>query len=79
MSEIEFKHTCFMCGSKFRYGLHVYDGQHIPQYQITVCRLCYEGNWDGWAPHLEEKLLKHIKKKGLQVPKRNEKGLFPRD
>jgi len=71
--------TCFICGSTFQFGQHVYDGKYIQKYDITVCSGCYKGNWDGWAKHYEENILKHLKEKGLPVPDKNEAGYLPRD
>ncbi len=71
-------YSCFACGSTFQFGPHIYDGKHIRKYEITVCSGCYEGNWDGWAPHYEEKILKHLNEKELPVPNRNEAGYLPR-
>lgn len=70
---------CFTCGGEFRYGPQRYDGRAINRYDIAVCRACYEGNWDGWAPHYEEKLVAHLDEKGIPHPKRNDKGWWPRD
>lgn len=77
----EFKHMqrCDLCGSEYQFGPHTYDGKYIERYQLGVCRPCYEGNWDGWAPDYEEKILNHLKNKGLPVPERNSKGWLPRD
>lgn len=79
MSEHKFIKLCFMCGSEYQMGPHQYDGKYIPKYQIGVCRGCYDGNWDGWAPHCEEKLIAHLKKQSLPVPERNEKGWLARE
>jgi hypothetical protein len=57
----------------------LYDGTHIQAYGITVCRGCYDGNWDGWAPQFEEAVTRHLIAKGLPLPKRNAKGWLPRD
>lgn len=72
-------YTCFTCGREFQMRPHVYDGAFIPLYQVSVCRICYNGNWDGWAPHYEARLISHFKAKGLPVPTRNAKGWLPRD
>ena len=69
--------TCPSCGSEFRYGPQVYEGKHIPRYQVTVCMICYEGNWDGWANI--DWLMKHLKSMNLPIPKPNSKGWLPRD
>ncbi len=69
---------CQMCSSSYQMGRHIYDGKHIARYNLDVCKTCYDGNWDGWAPHYEEKLLAHLKEQNISVPERNEKGWYPR-
>ncbi len=71
--------TCELCGQKYQMGPHKYDGKYIPRYKLGVCKTCYQNNWDGWAQHCEEKILTHLKEKGIDVPQRNEQGLLPRD
>jgi hypothetical protein len=44
-----------------------------------VCRSCYAGNWDGWAPHYEDDLLEHLEAEGIDEPERLENGLLPRE
>lgn len=70
---------CATCGGEFRMGPDRYEGQHVPRYQITVCGSCYAGNWDGWAPHFEDRVVAVLKSKGLPIPERNAKGWLPRD
>jgi hypothetical protein len=70
--------ACQMCGSKYQMGPQIYEGKHIVAYDLDVCQSCYDGNWDGWAPHYEGKLLAHLREKSMPVPERNEKGWFPR-
>ena len=70
---------CDLCRNNYQMGPHRYEGKFIPRYQLSVCGTCYDGNWDGWAPHLEATLLAHLKKKGLSEPTRNAKGWFPRE
>jgi len=60
-------------------GQGIYDGKQIPLYKIDVCKGCYDGNWDGWSPDHEAKLLSHLKEKGLSAPERNNIGLLPRN
>jgi hypothetical protein len=69
---------CEMCGSEFRYGPRRYEGKFIPRNQLMVCRTCWDGNWGGWNPRFEAKLIAHLQAKGLPVPERNDKGWFPR-
>ncbi len=79
MSEHKIMDTCFMCGSPFQMGPHLYEGEFIRHYQVSICSTCYKGNWDGWAPHYEHRLVAHLKKNGLPIPERNAKGWLPRD
>jgi hypothetical protein len=76
----KFMYQCFMCGEEYQFGPHRYEGKNIPRYNIGVCNICYEANWDGWAPpEYENKLIAHLKKEGIPIPERNEKGWLPRD
>ena len=75
----KFYSKCDLCDSPFQYGPHQYDGKFIPKYKITVCMNCYSNNWDGWAPHYEEKLIENLKKNQLPIPERNVNGWLPRD
>lgn len=72
-------YSCALCENQFQFGPHFYDGKYISRYQITVCMSCWTGNWDGWAPHLEERLIAHLQEKGLPTPERNAKGWLPRE
>lgn len=72
-------YPCFTCGGEFRFGPHVYDGHHIGAYQINVCRPCWGGNWDGWTPRHESKLLARLRELSLPIPTRNAAGYLPRD
>lgn len=69
---------CFACGSSFQHGRHRY-GQFIARYQIEVCGICYQAHVDGWAPHVEARIIKHLEGSGIPVPPLNAKGLLPRD
>jgi hypothetical protein len=71
--------TCGLCGMTFQFGPGRYDGKHIPGYNLTVCKGCYDANWDGWAPQWEAKILQHLHENGLPVPAKNSQGLLPRD
>ena len=77
MEPIEY--DCFCCGCKVPFGGGRYGGRHVRGYDITVCKACYSGNWDGWGPHCEEKLLRHLEEKGIKVPAKNREGWLPRD
>ena len=69
---------CDMCGKKVQHSNHRYEGRMIPRYKLFVCQSCYDGNWDGWAPHSEGRLVAHLNAKGIPFLERNAKGLFPR-
>jgi hypothetical protein len=71
--------ACFMCAKGFQMGPHRYDGKVIRRYQISVCSGCWGANWDGWAPHLERRLISHLAEKEIEIPARNEKGWLPRE
>ncbi|OYQ37024.1 hypothetical protein CHU93_00700 [Sandarakinorhabdus cyanobacteriorum] len=77
--EYQVKQSCFCCGASFAFGMNAYHGRHISRYRITVCDTCYMANWDGWAPHLEQKIVAHAQAKGIELPHRNSKGWLPRD
>ena len=48
---------CAVCGREYQWEPHRYDGEYIPRYQLNACSPCYMGNWDGWNPHFESKLV----------------------
>lgn len=70
---------CFLCPNSFKFGPHEYNGKLLSGYGVMVCRSCYSGNWDGWAPHYEEDLLEHLEDEGIDEPERLENGLLPRE
>lgn len=71
-------YKCFMCGREYQHSEGIYDGRKCEVYDFIVCNRCFEFNWDGWSIGDEEKILKHLRSKGIEPPKRNGKGLFPR-
>lgn len=80
MTNEKFMLTCDVCDREYQHGPHRYEGHRLKLYgDIFCCDSCWKNNWDGWAPHCEAVLLGHLKKKGLPMPKRNAKGLLPRD
>jgi hypothetical protein len=70
---------CFLCHNSFKFGPHEYGGKLLGGYGVMVCRSCYAGNWDGWAPHYEDDLLEHLEAEGIDEPERLENGLLPRE
>ena len=73
-------HKCGLCNSEYEYGFGKYNGRPLKLYgYLSCCDTCWNSNWDGWAPHYEEKLLNFLKEKKLPIPARNSKGWLPRD
>ena len=70
---------CFCCEAEFPFGPHVYLGRHLSGYDITVCNICYDANWDGWAPFYGERISARLHLRGIEPPERNASGLLPRD
>ena len=79
VKEIKNMINCFCCNKEFQFGPHEYQGLYVTGYEITVCRSCYNGNWDGWAPVYEGRFLGHLSERGVEFPKRNGAGWLPRD
>jgi hypothetical protein len=74
----KFMIRCQLCNSEFQHGPHIYNGKVILSYKLTLCMVCYEGNWDGFAPHYEPNFEKHLTDHGIPIPQRNNKGWYPR-
>ncbi len=73
---------CFfylICNNEIKIGPPVKEGEYISRYQITVCRSCYESNWDGWELGREKILLKHLEDNDIPIPNRDTEGWLPRD
>ncbi len=71
---------CDVCGQQYQQGPHRYEGHKLELYGgIFCCDFCWNGNRDGWAPHYEAVLVKHLNQNGLPEPKRNAKGWLPRN
>ena len=70
---------CVLCDSEFQMGPHIYAGTWVIRYKMHVCSPCYQGNWDGYADHYEERILRHLASKGIEVSERNAQGYLLRD
>ncbi len=79
MTDQKIMMACDTCAKQFQFGPHRYEGRPIKLYGVTVCDSCWNGNWDGWAPHFEPILKEHLKRNNLPEPQRNSKGWLPRD
>ncbi len=78
MTEYKTMLKCDVCGADHQMGQHVYDGKFTPNYQMEVCKTCFNMNWDGWGPSREAAVISHLNKKGIPIPLRNEEGWIPR-
>lgn len=80
MNKEKFIFKCDVRGRAYQHGPGRHEGHRLELYgRIFCCDLCWQGNWDGWAPQDEHVLLEHLKQKNLPVPERNAKGWLPRD
>ena len=70
---------CDICGAIYYQGKGVYPLRKVTGYELFCCDICYDGNWDGWNPRYEAKLLAHLKKIGVSPPSRNDDGRLPRE
>jgi hypothetical protein len=66
MTDQKIMMECDTCSKKFQFGPHQYEGRVINLYGITVCDTCWTGSWDGWAPHFEPIIQKHLAEKIYQ-------------
>jgi hypothetical protein len=72
--------ACEVCDRKYQNGPHRYEGHRLELYgNVFCCDVCWNGNHDGWAPQCKQKLLQRLRAKGIPIPKRNAKGLLPRN
>jgi hypothetical protein len=79
MTHTKMMQTCKLCSADFQFGPHIYEGKHIARYNLTVCKECWLGNWDGWGPAAEGAFVEHMKATGQALPARNPAGWYPRD
>jgi hypothetical protein len=70
---------CNLCGSMYNFGFGQYHGTILSGYDMAVCDVCYEMNWDGWAPQYEKRLLEQLRGNNVKIPPRNAKGFLPRE
>lgn len=71
--------TCDICGRTYYQGMGYYPLRKVSGYEFFCCDGCYEGNWDGWGPIREQRVLDLLAQKGIEPPPRNEKGWLPRE
>lgn len=62
---------CDICEQQFPEGPHRYEGHVLHLYGGAACGTCWDGNHDGWAPHLEPKLAALLKRSRRSEPPRD--------
>ena len=72
-----FRRACDVCGTEHAYGPLHYGLRRNALYDILVCSSCNHSNAEGWAPELEERVLKNLKAAGKREPRRLRNGLLP--
>ena len=70
---------CDICGGKFYQGMGYYPLRKVGGYELFCCQICYDGNWDGWNPRREPRLLARLKELGVEPPPRLANRLLPRE
>ena len=75
----EFFRDCEVCAQSLEYGPHRHELRRIALYDIFACTACLQSNWDGWAPHLEERVVKKLRASSMAEPKRLENGSLLRE
>lgn len=75
----KFMFECPTCRSKYQHGPQIYQGRTLSGYELQVCQVCYEGNWDGWTSQHNKFLLARCEEIGIDPPRYNSKGWLPRE
>lgn len=70
---------CDICGVRCKAGAGVHGYQRIAGYDLTVCKSCFQGSYDGWERTREEAFEYHLELKAIPLPARNAQGLYPRE
>lgn len=79
MSKERFMFQCAVCDQPYQHGPHRYEGHKLELYgDVFCCGPCWDGNWDGWGPRAEPRILAILNQKKLPIPARNGKGWLPR-
>ena len=68
---------CDVCGERHYQGIGCYPLRKVRGYEMFCCKACIEGNWDGWKPSHEARILALLDEKGIAHPPRNADGLLP--
>jgi hypothetical protein len=68
---------CDVCAVMKRAGPAIFELFKNQTYDIFVCATCRDSNRDGWAPHLEDKVLARLQAANQPVPPRLPNALLP--
>ena len=71
--------SCDLCDEMDSAGNGDWSVSVLPHYNLTVCKACYRGSYDGFGPVAEPSFVAHMRKHNLNLPPRNENGWYPRD
>jgi hypothetical protein len=79
MTSEVFMFNCAVCDQPYQHGTHLYEGRKLELYGgIFCCRPCWDGNWDGWGPRAEPRIVNILMQNALPIPNRNKSGWLPR-
>jgi len=67
---------CLLCEQE---GNSRVGAKHVPGYEFDVCWKHWEENWDGWNRQYEKKILEFLKSRGIREPRRDPRGMLPRE
>lgn len=68
---------CNLCGNPHQMGPDRYDGEFLSHYQMQICLWCLRSYPNGVPRAFEQRLIAHLEKRGIALPERNRKGLYP--
>ena len=69
--------ACDICGAMFPLGPYKYRLRRVAAYDIWVCAQCHHRNATGWGREVEERVLKKVRERGREIPRRQRNGLLP--
>lgn len=70
--EQQYFDDCACCGMEFRRGPHVYRGDNVPGWNVSLCHTCKPPFRVGWEVSPTPRLMAALKANGVSVhPNRN--------
>jgi len=73
------QYRCDLCRKPIVDEPHRHEWHWLKHYEMMLCPICFQGNWDGIGPVFERAFEKHLKDKNIPLPARNSKGRYPRE